>query len=64
MKQLRRTNSDFGGVCGGLGNFFSLNPNFFRALFIIATVWISGWFFVLYFLLYLAIPKEETEGDE
>ena len=31
-KQLRRSrhNSWIGGVCGGLGEFFGLNPNWFR----------------------------------
>ena len=32
--QLRRQNGMIAGVCGGLGNFFGINPIWFRLLFI------------------------------
>jgi phage shock protein PspC (stress-responsive transcriptional regulator) len=30
MKQFKRTNHIFGGVCGGLGDYFNIDPIFFR----------------------------------
>lgn len=34
-KQLRRQNGIVAGVCGGLGEFFGIDPVWFRILFVI-----------------------------
>jgi phage shock protein C len=45
------------GVCGGLGEFFGINPIWFRIAFIIAAIpgGLPG--ILLYLLLWLIIPK-------
>jgi phage shock protein C len=46
------------GVCGGLGEFFGISPNWFRLAFLIALLpgGIPG--LLIYFLLWFVIPKE------
>lgn len=46
------------GVCGGLGEFFGINPNWFRLAFLIAAIpgGVPG--IGLYVLLWLIIPSE------
>ena len=57
---LRRsqTNRVFGGVCGGLGEFFGLSPLIFRISFVILGIpgGLPG--LIPYLLLWLIIPEE------
>jgi phage shock protein C len=59
-RTLRRSRTDrvFAGVCGGLGEFFGINPFWFRLGFIIAFLpgGVPG--LLLYFLAWLIIPSE------
>ena len=59
VKKLRRsrTNRVFAGVCGGLGEFFGLNPIWFRLAFIIAALpgGLPG--IVPYLICWIIIPK-------
>jgi phage shock protein PspC (stress-responsive transcriptional regulator) len=61
-KSLRRSRHDriVGGVCGGLGEFFGLNPIWFRLAFLIALLpgGVPG--FLLYLLCWIVIPKEQA----
>jgi phage shock protein C len=45
------------GICGGLGEFFGINPIWFRLAFIIAAIpgGLPG--ILLYLLLWLIMPK-------
>ena len=58
-KPLRRSadNRILLGICGGLGEFFGINPIWFRLAFIIAAIpgGLPG--IILYLLLWLIIPK-------
>jgi phage shock protein C len=58
-KPLRRsrTNRIFLGICGGLGEFFGINPIWFRLAFIIAAIpgGLPG--LLIYLILWLIIPK-------
>jgi phage shock protein C len=58
-KPLRRSADSriFLGICGGLGEFFGINPIWFRLAFIIAAIpgGLPG--ILLYLLLWLIIPK-------
>jgi len=58
-KTLRRSkdNRVLLGICGGLGEFFGINPIWFRLGFIIAAIpgGLPGIF--LYLLLWLIVPK-------
>lgn len=56
-KQLRRQNAVFAGVCGGLGAFFGISPNWFRLVFIVPTL--MGGFpgVLLYVILWIVMPR-------
>lgn len=52
-----------GGVCSGLGHYFSVDPLIFRALFIILLV-LFGTGVLLYILLIFIIPEAKTTADK
>jgi phage shock protein C len=60
QKSLRRSRSNhvFAGVCGGLGEFFGINPIWFRLAFILAALpgGIPG--ILPYLILWIIIPKD------
>ena len=58
-KPLRRSSDNriLLGICGGLGEFFGINPIWFRLAFIIAAIpgGLPG--ILLYLILWLIMPK-------
>ncbi len=56
---LRRSRTDrvIGGVCGGLGNYFGIDPVIFRIIFVVL-VFANGSGFLLYLVAWLVIAKE------
>ncbi len=58
-KQLRRSRQDrwIAGICGGLGEFFGLDPVWFRLLFIILGLpgGVPG--VLIYVIMWLVIPE-------
>lgn len=62
-RTLRRQNGIIGGVCGGLGAFFGVNPWWFRILFLILLMpgGLPG--FLPYVILWIAIPRRSTAVD-
>ena len=52
-----RTNRTLGGVCGGLGDYFSIDPVLFRLAFILAVL-LAGTGFLAYMILWLVVPEE------
>lgn len=59
VKRLYRSRKDkkIAGVCGGLGEYFNVDPVFFRIAFLIATlIWGGG--LIIYLIMWLWIPKE------
>ena len=64
-RSLRRSRRDrvVAGVCGGLGEFFGLNPIWFRIAFLIALIpgGVPG--LVPYLLFWIIIPKEQVVCD-
>ena len=55
-------NKIVGGVCGGLGAYFNINPNAFRIGFVILTL-SGGLGLPLYVLLWIFLPKPKSAGD-
>ncbi len=53
-----RTNRMFGGVCGGLGEFFGLDATLVRLLFVLGTIFGFGSFVVIYIAMILIVPEE------
>jgi len=60
-KRLRLSGKErmIAGVCGGLGEFFELDPVLFRAAFLVLAV-IGGLGILLYLVLWLLIPGPAT----
>jgi len=58
-KRLYRTQSDrmLGGVCGGLGRYFNVDPNLIRLVFA-ALFAFGGGGFILYLILWIILPDE------
>jgi phage shock protein C len=64
VERFYRSQADamLGGVCGGLGEFFGIEANLVRILFVIVTVFTAG--FVgpfAYLLLWLVVPERGTD---
>lgn len=59
QKRLYRSpnNSIFGGVCGGLGDYFSMDPVIFRALFAVA-FFAGGGGLLVYIVLWIITPRQ------
>ena len=63
-KQLKRsaTDSMLGGVCGGLGAYFSVDPNLMRLLFVVLAI-VPGFGIPVYLILWLILPEESKTED-
>ena len=57
-----KTDSMLGGVCGGLGAYFSFDPNLIRLLFVVLAV-APGFGIPAYILLWLLVPEESEEEN-
>ena len=57
--ELRRQNEIIAGVCGGIGEFYDINPWWFRFLFIILAVpgGVPG--IIPYLIAWIVIPRKE-----
>jgi phage shock protein C len=58
-KRLTRSysNSIIGGVCGGLGNYFDLDPVLVRAIFLLLFL-LGGGGLLLYLILWIVVPRD------
>lgn len=55
-----RTNYMLFGVCGGLGDYFGIDPTLVRIAFVLATFLTAGTAALLYLVLFFIIPPEPT----
>lgn len=67
VKRLYRSKKErvLGGVCGGLGKYFHIDPIVVRIIFIVlAFLFILPfpWMVVIYLLMWLIIPAEPEEA--
>ncbi len=58
-----RTNAVLGGVCGGLGDYFDVDPSLVRLLFILFAV-LSGFGILVYFALWLILPEGASDSRD
>jgi len=59
MKKLTRSdNKLIGGVCGGLAEYFDMDPTLFRVIYAVLTVATAFSGIILYPILWLIIPKQ------
>ncbi|MHB8807262.1 MAG: PspC domain-containing protein [Anaerolineaceae bacterium] len=54
-------NKMIGGVCGGLAEYFKIDPIYVR-IFLILWLVVGEWGMLMYFLLWLIIPPQQYEG--
>lgn len=56
-------NSVIGGVCGGLGAYFAVDPVIFRLLFVVF-FFAGGASILVYVILWIVLPKAETAAQK
>ncbi len=58
-KKLYRSRVDrkIGGVCGGLGEYFGIDPTLVRLLFVLGLLFVGGTL-LAYLILLIVIPEE------
>jgi phage shock protein PspC (stress-responsive transcriptional regulator) len=52
-----------GGVCGGLGAYFNMDPVILRIIFVVLTIITSGAAILAYIVLWIAVPKAITTAQ-
>ncbi|RPI26316.1 MAG: PspC domain-containing protein [Chloroflexota bacterium] len=59
MRRLYRTRTGriVGGVCGGLGEFFGIDPTLIRLLFVFGVLLGWGWLILVYLVMLLVVPE-------
>ena len=57
-----QTNSRIAGVCGGLGEYLDVDPTLIRLIFVLLVIYV-GHGVLLYFILWLLMPLQETTGQ-
>lgn len=61
-KKLTRSNNGMiGGVCAGIAEYMNLDPTIVRIVWILM-VFFAGFGVLLYFILWLVIPKQKQIG--
>lgn len=60
-RRLYRSEKDkiIAGVAGGIGEYFEIDPNIIRIIFVLLTIF-GGWGLVLYIILWIALPTESN----
>lgn len=60
MEKLYRSTTDrkIAGVCGGLGEYFKIDPVIFRIIFIILLF--AGVGFLVYIIMWISVPKKQS----
>jgi len=63
IKRLYRSGSEriLGGVCGGLGEYFNVDPTIVRILYILFTLLSFGTGVLLYLILWLIVPRNPRD---
>jgi phage shock protein PspC (stress-responsive transcriptional regulator) len=57
-----RANRMIGGICGGLGEFFSIDPTVVRVVFVLGMLLGHGLLLLLYIIMFFIVP-EVTSGS-
>ena len=63
-RRLLRSSSDrvLGGVCGGLGEYFAVDPILFRILTVVLAL-VGGVSFIAYPILWIFVPRDDGTGN-
>ncbi len=63
IKKLRRSRTDrmIAGICGGLGEMFSVDPTIIRLVFALVALFTVGTAAIVYILGWIIIPEAPAE---
>jgi phage shock protein C len=56
-----RSNRMLAGVCGGLAQYFNIDPTLVRVLFVVLAV-LGGSGLLIYLVLWIVVPEEPQGG--
>ena len=64
MKRLYRSRTEkiLGGVCGGLGGHFDIDPTIIRLVWAVVTVLSVGMGILIYLIAWIIIPESPVES--
>lgn len=65
-KRLYRSRTDrmISGVCGGLAEYFDVDPTIIRIAFVVLTLISGGFGLIAYIILALVVPLEDSKATE
>jgi phage shock protein C len=65
-QRLYRSRSDrmIAGVCGGIAQYFGVDPTIVRLFTVLAAIFSGGVVVILYFVLWLVVPEDSLAGAE
>ncbi len=52
-----RTDRKIGGVCGGLAQYFNIDPTLVRLLFVLGVIFVGGGL-LAYLIMLIVVPEE------
>jgi phage shock protein C len=58
-----RKNKVLGGVCGGLGEYFDIDPSLIRLLWVFVVL-MGGSGVLIYIILWVILPEEDSKVKE
>ncbi|HTX79516.1 MAG TPA: PspC domain-containing protein [Longilinea sp.] len=60
VKRLYRSTTErmLGGVCGGIAQYFNIDPTLIRLLFVLCLFVTAGTMFFIYLVMMIVIPEE------
>lgn len=58
---LSDTNKKIGGVCGGLGEYFEVDPTLVRVIFILIALLSVGLGVIAYLLIWMVVPRKPKD---
>ena len=63
VKRLYRSRKDkmIAGICGGIGEIYSLDPTMVRLVYALITIFSAGTAILVYILGWIIIPEEKPE---
>jgi phage shock protein C len=65
IRKLTRSSTDakVAGVCAGIAEYFNIDPTLVRLIFVVATL-AGGPGLLLYIILWLVMPEDETQKEK
>lgn len=63
-KLMKSRDKKIAGVCGGIAEYFNIDPTLVRIAFVIGTIATQGSFLLAYFILAVVMPKPDSATHE